>query len=232
MSPLSHRQGSPALLKQLGLIVMLYSGSEQRITAVMSDTADQPPDQHVQSPIDRDAALMRRIADGAPDASRHVVDTHLAAVHSFAWRMLGDRHEAEDVAQESFLKLWRQSSKWKPKAQISTWLRRVAYNACIDRLRKAKPTDDIDDLALADATPDPEAQAAQADVAAQVKAAIAQLPERQRAALALAHYEGLGNIETAAVMEITVEAVESLLGRARRTLKKGLAGLHAETMEN
>lgn len=155
MSPLSHRQGSPALLKQLGLIVMLYSGSEQRITAVMSDTADQPPDQHVQSPIDRDAALMRRIADGAPDASRHVVDTHLAAVHSFAWRMLGDRHEAEDVAQESFLKLWRQSSKWKPKAQISTWLRRVAYNACIDRLRKAKPTDDIDDLALADATPDP-----------------------------------------------------------------------------
>ena len=70
------------------------------------------------------------------------------------------------------------------------------------------------------------------DVARQVRAAIDQLPERQRAALVLAHYDGLGNIETADVMDTTVEAVESLLGRARRTLKKNLAGLQAEIMEN
>jgi RNA polymerase sigma-70 factor (ECF subfamily) len=134
------------------------------------------------------------------------------------------------VAQEAFLKLWRQARKWQPKAQIGTWLRRVAYNACIDRLRKTRPTDDIHDMPLADSAPDPETMAAQADVAAQVKAAIEELPERQRAALVLVHYEGLGNIEAAKVMETTVEAVESLLGRARRALKKSLASLRDEEL--
>ena len=196
----------------------------------MTDGVPSLPDAPAQSPIQRDAELMRRIAGGEPGASRQAVTSHLSAVHGFAWRMLGDHHEAEDVAQEAFLKLWRQARKWQPRAQINTWLRRVAYNACIDRLRKTKPTDDIHDMPLADSAPDPETRAAQAGVAAQVKAAIDELPERQRAALVLAHYDGLGNIETAAVLETTVEAVESLLGRARRALKKSLAGLHAEEM--
>ena len=229
VDPLSHRQGSPivpAPLLVMGAIAMLYGGQQQAITPDMSDTVSSLTEKP--TPIERDADLMRRIAGGEPGACREVVDRHLSAVHGFAWRMLGDNHEAEDVAQEAFLKLWRQARKWQPKAQISTWLRRVAYNACIDRLRKLKPTDDIHDMPLPDTGPNPEVQAVQASVSAQVMAAIEELPERQRAALMLAHYDGLGNIETAAAMETTVEAVESLLGRARRTLKKSLASVHAE----
>lgn len=218
---------------------MLYGALERGRTLAMSvPSPDSGPAESDGSapadgltPIERDAALMQRVKDGDPRASREVVDTHLGPVHSFAWRMLGDAHEAEDVAQEAFLKLWKQARKWKPKAQIGTWLRRVAYNACIDRLRKRRPTEAVEDVPLEDSRPNPEDVANAERVAAQVKAAVAALPERQRAALALVHYEGLGNIETAEVLETTVEAVESLLGRARRALKKELASLHADLME-
>src|SRR3546814_9297641 len=149
-----------------------------------------------------------------------MVDRHLGPIVSFAHRLLGDRVEAEDVAQEVFLRRWANAGRWRPNgARLATWLHRVAYNAAVDRLRRRRPEglDEIEEPA--DPKPDAIEAVHDAQVARRVEAALAALPDRQRAALVLCHYEGLGNIEAAAVLEVSVEALESLLSRGRRRLR-------------
>lgn len=175
-----------------------------------------------------DARLMRRIGEGEQEPYRLLVDTYLDRIVTYSYRMLGDSAEAEDVAQEAFLRLWRQAAKWRADAPVIHWLHRVAYNLCIDRLRR-KPGVGLDAIAE---PADPARSAARAlhegQLARAVDAAIAALPERQRAAVALVHQEGLSNIETAEIMGISVEAVESLLARGRRHLKASLAALRPD----
>lgn len=180
--------------------------------------------------IAADAALMGRVAAGDPAAARAVVDRHLPGLVAFAWRMVGDGSAAEDVAQDAMLKLWRQAPRWKPKAQIGTWLRRVAYNRCIDLHRRARPGDDIAGLALEDPAPGPARNLLAAEVSAIVRSAMADLPERQRAAIAMVHFDGMNNGETAAALEVSVEAVESLLARGRRGLRQRLSGLKPDLL--
>ncbi len=175
--------------------------------------------------VDPDQDLIARVAKGDPAAVRAMVARKLPRLLSVATRMLGDRGEAEDVTQEAFLRLWRQAGRWRPGAAVfDTWLHRVTLNLCYDRLRRRRevPSDAIpertDPAAAADQTMIDRARDAR------LAAAIALLPERQRAALVLQYYEGLSNIEAAAAMEIGVEALESLLSRARRTLKDRLRG--------
>lgn len=180
--------------------------------------------------IAADAALMGRVAAGDPAAARAVVDRHLPGLVAFAWRMVGDGSAAEDVAQDAMLKLWRQAPRWKPKAQIGTWLRRVAYNRCIDLHRRARPGDDIAGLALEDPAPGPARTLLAAEISAIVRAAMADLPERQRAAIAMVHFDGMNNGETAAALEVSVEAVESLLARGRRGLRQRLSGLKPDLL--
>lgn len=180
--------------------------------------------------IAADAALMGRVAAGDPAAARAVVDRHLAGLVAFAWRMVGDGSAAEDVAQDAMLKLWRQAPRWKPKAQIGTWLRRVAYNRCIDLHRRARPSDNIADVALEDPAPGPARNLLAAEVSAIVRSAMADLPERQRAAIAMVHFDGMNNGETAAALEVSVEAVESLLARGRRGLRQRLSDLKPDLL--
>lgn len=180
--------------------------------------------------IAADAALMGRVAGGDPAAARTVVDRHLPGLVAFAWRMVGDGSAAEDVAQDAMLKLWRQAPRWKPKAQIGTWLRRVAYNRCIDLHRRARPGDDIAGLALEDPAPGPARNLLAAEVSAIVRSAMADLPERQRAAIAMVHFDGMNNEETAAALEVSVEAVESLLARGRRGLRQRLSDLKPDLL--
>ncbi len=180
--------------------------------------------------IAADAALMGRVAAGDPAAARAVVDRHLPGLVAFAWRMVGDGSAAEDVAQDAMLKLWRQAPRWKPKAQIGTWLRRVAYNRCIDLHRRARPGDDIAALALEDPAPGPARNLLAAEVSAIVRSAMADLPERQRAAIAMVHFDGMNNGETAAALEVSVEAVESLLARGRRGLRQRLSDLKPDLL--
>ena len=180
--------------------------------------------------IAADAALMGRVAGGDPAAARTVVDRHLPGLVAFAWRMVGDGSAAEDVAQDAMLKLWRQAPRWKPKAQIGTWLRRVAYNRCIDLHRRARPGDDIAGLALEDPAPGPARNLLSAEVSAIVRSAMADLPERQRAAIAMVHFDGMNNGETAAALEVSVEAVESLLARGRRGLRQRLSDLKPDLL--
>lgn len=175
---------------------------------------------------DPDAGLVALTGQGDAEAASRLVARHLPRMTALARRMLGDSAEAEDVAQDVFLKVWTQAKRWKPgAAKFETWLHRVAINACYDRLRKKKgvPLDDADERP--DPGPDPEQALGQVQLSKAVDAALQTLPERQRAAITLCHYQGLGNIEAAAALDISVEALESLLSRGRRALKEKLRHL-------
>jgi len=175
-----------------------------------------------------DLALLRLYANGDGAAARELARRFLPRVLAYARRMLQDPAEAEDVAQEAMLRLWRIAPDWRDDgAQVSTWLWRVVANLCTDRLRRRRG------VAL-DAVPEPEDGAASAlagiiaaDRAAALEAALAALPERQRQAVVLRHLEGLANPDIAAIMEIGVEAVESLTARGKRALTALLAGQRA-----
>jgi len=167
---------------------------------------------------------MARAAAGDRRAFRVLVDDNVERLHRLGYRMLGSREEAEDVAQESFMRLYRALPDWQPgRARLSTWLYRVASNLCIDRLRKRR------EVALPEGydAPDPDARSdgglGDRQLRDRVRGAIDALPERQRLAILLSHYEGCGNPETAQILGVSVEAVESLLSRARRSLKQALA---------
>ncbi|MCR9214057.1 MAG: RNA polymerase sigma factor [Proteobacteria bacterium] len=172
------------------------------------------------SDIERDAALMQAVAKGDPAASRKVADQHLDGSYRLAVRILGDPSMAEDIAQEAFLKLWKQAPNWQPKAQIRTWLHRVTHNLCIDYLRKQNRYSDEEVPELADPAPGPLEAQEQRQLGDKVTEALQQLPPRQRIAISLVHFEDCGNIEAASVMDISVDALESLLARGRRSLKE------------
>jgi len=174
---------------------------------------------------------MLRVARGDRDACRLLVERHLRRVVAFAARVLASPSEAEDVAQEAFARVWTGAASWRPgAARFTTWLHRVVLNLCLDRLarRREAPLEDAPEPA--DPAPTPAGQLEEADVTRVVTREIGCLPERQRAALALCHYQGLRNNEAAEIMGITVEAVESLLARARRTLRERLRPLAADLL--
>jgi RNA polymerase sigma-70 factor (ECF subfamily) len=180
--------------------------------------------------VDPDEALLCRIAAGDQAAIQALVARKLKRMLALAQRMLGDPAEAEDVAQEVFLRVWRHAARWKPgAARFDTWMHRVAMNLCYDRLRRRRETLMAEPPDQADPGPGPERGLEATDTGRQVQAALARLPDRQKEAIVLCHYQELGNIEAAAVMEISVEALESLLSRGRRTLRAALADLAART---
>jgi RNA polymerase sigma-70 factor (ECF subfamily) len=178
-----------------------------------------------------DEALVVLYANGDPEAARLLAKRLLPRIMGFAGRMLGDRAEAEDVAQEAMLRLWKVARQWRQgEAKVSTWAYRVVSNLCTDRLRARvrRRQDALDDVAEpADGAASAVAGMIEADRMAALDAALAQLPERQREAVMLRHIEGLSNPEIAEVLQIGVEAVESLTARGKRALAAILAGQRA-----
>lgn len=175
---------------------------------------------------DPDEDLVLRVARGDPAAVQALVARKLPRVLALAQRMLGDPAEAEDVAQEAMLRAWRQAPRWRPgQARFDTWLHRVGLNLCYDRLRRRReiPTEAPPDRP--DEGPAPDRGLLAADTGRRVQAALDDLPDRQREALVLCHYQELTNIEAARLMEVSVEAMESLLSRGRRALRAALADL-------
>jgi len=175
--------------------------------------------------IDPDAEFVRKAGAGDARAAAALVRRHLPRMVSLARRMLNDAAEAEDVAQEVFLRVWRDAAKWRPgAAKFETWMHRVALNLCYDRLRRRREIADADaGVDAADAAPLPSEAWLARQRAERVRAALMDLPERQRAAIALVHYEEMSNIAAAETLEISVEALESLLARGRRALRAALA---------
>jgi len=173
---------------------------------------------------DIDDDLVARIAKGDVRAARQLVDRASPRMLAVGRRMLGDASEAEDVAQEVFLRVWRHAGAWKPGgARFDTWMHRVAINLCYDRLRRHREivTDAVPERV--DESPSAFDVAHARDVAVRVDRAMMVLPERQRAAITLCHYQELSNIEAADILDVSVDALESLLARGRRTLRSQLA---------
>lgn len=183
-----------------------------------------------QSDHQRDAVLLAAFAAGDRAAALTLTERLTPRVLAQAYRILGNRAEAEDVAQEAMLRLWRIAPDWDAdRARVTTWLYRVVVNLCTDRLRKSGRG-----VAL-DAVAEPEDGAA--SVAAQMqdrsragalRAALAQLPDRQAQAVALRHLEELGNPQIAEIMDTNVRTVESLIGRGKKGLVARLRGRKAE----
>jgi len=176
-----------------------------------------------------DDALMVLYANGDAQAARILTLRHASKVLNLSRRMLKDEAEAEDVTQEALLRLWKTAKDWRQgEAKVSTWLYKVASNLCLDRLRRKKGTD-LDEIPEPeDDTPSVEAQMIASERAVTLREALEMLPERQRLAVSLRHIEGLSNPEIAEAMTLSVEAVESLTARAKRSLKVILANKKEE----
>ncbi len=178
-----------------------------------------------------DAELLRAAGCGDREAFGLLVKRHHRAVVQYVYRFLAgvDRDTAEDLAQDVFLKAWQAASAFEPRAEVLTWLLRIATNTSWNyrrrsRLRRAVPlaTDGLAETPELRADP-AEGPASRREEAARVRSAVARLPARQRAAIVLRHFHELSYREIATVLETPVSAVESLLFRARRTLGRTLA---------
>ena len=175
-------------------------------------------------PSDED--LLQAFATGDSQAARLLTARLGPRAFGVALRVLGNRADAEEVTQDAMLRLWRAAPDWQAgAAKPGTWLYKVVVNLCIDRQRRARGG--MLDL---DAVPEPvdqtlsaPEQMMQADRRDALQAALMQLPERQRQAVVLRHIEGLSNPEIAEIMDIGVEAVESLTARGKRALSRSLA---------
>ena len=170
-----------------------------------------------------DAELTSAVCGQDQTAFSALISRHYQAVYRVAWRACRNNADSEDVTQEAFLKLWNNPSQLRDGNAVKGWLMRVASNLVMDKFRQ-KPMHDIEEAAhVADAAMPADAVLDHTHVTARIDAAIANLPERQRLALTMVHFEHLTNIAAAATMEISVDALESLLARARRSLKATLA---------
>ena len=185
-----------------------------------SQTDDQTPD----------TALMVAVGNGDAAAARLLVARLTPRLYNHAARVLRDRSEAEDAVQETLLRLWKVAPDWRQgEAQVSTWCYRVLVNLCTDRLRARRPSVDIEAIAEPPANlrtaVERMTDTARSDA---LTRALATLPDRQQQAVALRHIEELGNPEIAEIMDISVEAVESLIARGKRALKTALEGRRDE----
>jgi RNA polymerase sigma-70 factor (ECF subfamily) len=170
---------------------------------------------------DEDCELLDRLAANDEAAFRCLVERHIDRAYAIALRILGSRADAEDVVQDTFLKIWTRRGEWQQgRAKFSTWLYRVVTNRCID-LRRRPRTEDVEAVPEpADKQPDAVSAMQRSEVFNMLEEAMNLLPEQQRIAVILSYHEDMSNAEIAEVMETTIAAVESLLKRGRQQLKK------------
>jgi RNA polymerase sigma-70 factor (ECF subfamily) len=179
-----------------------------------------------------DFTLMERIGAGDHQAFRELVERHQNAVIGTVAKMLGNASESEDIAQQVFLRIWRNAKRYRPDAKFTTYLftitRNLVFNESRRKSRKKEVSSDEreeNSNCLVEASPDrqPDAELLQAELQQAVDAAIASLPETQRMAVVLRRYEQLSYEEIAETLELSVSAVKSLLFRARTTLRESLS---------
>lgn len=166
--------------------------------------------------------LVQRVAEGDASAYRELVLRYASRLRQYAFRITRNEPEAEDVVQETFLRLWLRASDYSPRARVTTWLHRIVHNLSVDKLRARKTDDPIDSERLAVSAPQPDLVDAKRRALA-LDRALSLLPERQASAVVLVHLQGLSGAEAAEVLGVSAEALESLLARGRRALKAALS---------
>ncbi len=180
-----------------------------------------------------DGELMRHVGAGDTGAFQQIMTEHSPKLIRLAYGITGRIDEAEDIAQDTFLSLWRGAADWQPKATIAAYLRTVATRKAIDFLRHTnRQVDGFRMEELEDPGQGPQAAVEVENDVALLRHHLAELPERQRTALVLAHFEDCSHRDAAAVMELDVEAFSSLLARARRSLKQKMQEAQANGGKN
>ncbi|MEE4289072.1 MAG: sigma-70 family RNA polymerase sigma factor [Erythrobacter sp.] len=178
-----------------------------------------------------DRALVARIAAREEAAFREAITAHAPTMNRIAYRMTGQPHEAEDIVQEAMLRLWDHASRLEAQPgaiRIAPWLKRVTINLAIDRLRLARRVSSSEVPERADDSPLADERIAQTDEAVLARHLIAQLPDRQRAAIVLTYYEEQANADAARALDMNIKAFESLLHRARAALRKAFDQAQAQ----
>jgi RNA polymerase sigma-70 factor (ECF subfamily) len=171
---------------------------------------------------DSDEALMARVAGGDERAFQLLSRRHLPAMLGLARRILGNAAEAEDVAQEAFMRVWTHAPRWQPLARFRTWLTRVVINLCLDRKRRA-PWVELETAGeIVDPAPGAGEKAEDDERERMLAAAIEKLPIRQRSAIVLTYGDGMSNAQVAEILDTSVSAVETLLVRAKQNLRRAL----------
>ena len=195
----------------------------RRRSASYDDSLQQA--EHPAQADDIDTILMTRAAGGDFAAFEELVRRNQSGAWALAWHCLGDTSEAQDIVQEAFLKIYKAASRYRPTAKFKTYLYRVVTRLCLDWQAKKRP-DYADSLpSVADLCPGPEALAGQVEVTGAVRKCLAGLPTNQRIAITLRHYDGMNYGEIAEVLSVSTKAVDSLLQRARDSLRKRLLAL-------
>lgn len=180
-----------------------------------------------------DEDLLKAIGSGDRSAARELMQRNTPRLLGLANRLLNDPVEAEDIVQETFIRVWKAADRWQSgRAKVSTWISRITINLCYDRLRRRREqlVDELPDQV--DHTPSQETSMVQAQSGNRVADAVASLPDRQRMALELVHFQEMSNIEAADIMEVSVDALESLLARGRRKLKTLLLAQAGDLIES
>jgi RNA polymerase sigma-70 factor, ECF subfamily len=185
------------------------------------DVTDAPRD------ADVDTSLMVRAARGDLAAFEQLVRRNQSIAWSLAWRYLSDSSEARDVAQDAFLRIYKAASRYRPIGKFRTYLSRVVTRLCLDRLARKRPEYMGELPAVTDPSRSPEDQAIGAELRSAVRQCLSGLPPNQRVAIVLRQYEGSSYDEIAHILEVSPKAVDSLLQRARSTLRECLA-VHRE----
>lgn len=189
----------------------------------LCDAGSPPPAENDDAALAEapDELLVTQAAGGNVAAFAILVERHTPALYRVSYRMLRDGGDAEDIVQECFARLWVSAPNWVPRgAGLVGWLHRVAMNLCLDRRRKISPivTDAFPDIE--DASPLPDQCIEGQQTISAVERALAALPRHYHMAVVLSYYEGFPNAVVAEIMDMNVKALESLLVRARRHLRK------------
>jgi RNA polymerase sigma-70 factor, ECF subfamily len=191
--------------------------------------------------VDPDVVLMERVRDGDMEAFQVLFTKYSGAIVKFAYRFLGSRDRAEEVAQTAFLQLFRARRRYKPKARFATFLYRIASNLCLNELRRFDYSGKIESLDTPDEseagntsfadrlpdhdTPGPAQRLACREAASEVQKVLKFLPPKQRMALLLSRVDGFSYQEVAENLETSVSAVKSLIFRGTETLRRDLGEL-------
>lgn len=176
----------------------------------------------VESGTDPDEQLLDAIRLGSQPAYTTLVNRHADSLYGYLLRMTRSPADAEDLLQETFFRVWRKAGSYQPgRVKVSTWLHRIAHNLCVDAFRSTRPLRGIDEASFI--SRDLVDTQIAVETLSMIESAIARLPENQRAALLLCQTQGFSNAETGEILGLQVRAVESLIARARHSLRTAIA---------